>query len=103
MFKTITFVKLTEKGQVLPPDKAPAMLAKVQEIVKTYGGKVEFMWATTGRYDFVTLAEYPDEMAAFKSRIKITELGLFHLETAVAFPVEAYIQALAEKKELVAV
>lgn len=103
MLKTITFVKLTEKGQVLPPDKAPGMLAKVQEIVKTYGGKVEFMWATTGRYDFVTLAEYPDEMAAFKSRIKITELGLFHLETAVAFPVEAYIQALAEKKELVAV
>ncbi len=103
MFKTITFVKLTEKGQVLPPDKAPAILAKVQEIVKTYGGKVEFMWATTGRYDFVTLAEYPDEMAAFKSRIKITELGLFHLENAVAFPVEAYIQALAEKKELVAV
>lgn len=103
MFKTITFVKLTEKGQVLPPDKAPAMLAKVQEIVKTYGGKVEFMWATTGRYDFVTMAEYPDEMAAFKSRIKITEMGLFHLETAIAFPVEAYVQALIEKKELVAV
>lgn len=103
MLKTITFVKLTEKGQVLPPDKAPAILAKVQEIVKTYGGKVEFMWATTGRYDFVTLAEYPDEMAAFKSRIKITELGLFHLDSTVAFPVEAYIQALAEKKELVAV
>ena len=103
MIKTITFVRLTEKGQVLPPDKAPAILAKVQEIAKTYGGKVEVMWATTGRYDFVTLAEYPDDMAAFKSRVKITELGLFHLETTLAFPVEAYIQALAEKKELVAV
>ena len=103
MFKTITFVKLTEKGQVLPPDKAPVILAKIQEIVKIYGGKVEFMWATTGRYDFVTLAEYPDEMAAFKSRVKITELGLFHLENAVVFPIEVYVSALAEKKELVAV
>jgi uncharacterized protein with GYD domain len=103
MFKTITFAKLTEKGQLLPPEKAPIILAKVQEIVKTYGGKVEFMWATTGRYDFVTLAEYPDEPAAFKVRVKIMELGLFHLETMTAFPIETYIDALKEQKVLVTV
>ncbi len=103
MFKSITFAKLTEKGMLLPPEKAPIVLAKVNEIVKAYGGKVEFMWATTGRYDFVTLTEYPDEPAAFKAHTKITELGLFHLETMVAFPIEAYIEALKEQKVLVAV
>jgi uncharacterized protein with GYD domain len=103
MLKFITFAKLTEKGQVLPSEKAPAVLAKVQEIVRVYGGKVEFMWATTGRYDFVTLAEYPTEEAAFKARTKIMELGLFHLETTIAFPVESYIEALAEKKVLITV
>jgi uncharacterized protein with GYD domain len=103
MFKTITFAKLTEKGQLLPPDKAPLVLAKVQEIVKIYGGKVEFMWATTGRFDFVTLTEYPDEPAAFKARTKIMELGLFHLESMSAFPVESYIEAVKEQKILVTV
>ncbi|HET7419407.1 MAG TPA: GYD domain-containing protein [Candidatus Dormibacteraeota bacterium] len=103
MFKTITFARLTEKGQQLPPEKAPIVLAKVNEIVKAYGGKVEYMWATIGRFDFVSLTEYPDEPAAFKARTKIMELGLFHLETTAAFPVEAYIEALKEQKVLVAV
>ena len=103
MFKSITLAKLTEKGMLLPPEKAPIVLAKVNEIIKTYGGKVEFMWATTGRFDFVTLTEYPDEPASFKAHTKIKELGLFHLETMVAFPIEAYVEALKEQKVLVAV
>jgi uncharacterized protein with GYD domain len=96
--KFITFAKLTEKGQLTPPEKVPAVLAKVLEIVKIYEGKVEYMWATTGRYDFVTFIEYPNEEYAFKARTKIMELGVFHLESMVAFPVEAYIEAVAEKK-----
>jgi uncharacterized protein with GYD domain len=103
MVKVLTFAKLTEHGQLLPPEKIPTVLAKIQEIVKVYGGKIEWMFATTSRYDFVTLAEYPDESAAFKARTKIVELGLFHLESAVAFPIEAYIEAATEKKVLVAV
>ncbi len=103
MIKTITLAKLTEKGQLLPPEKAPTVLAKVNEIVKTYGGKVDLMMATTGRFDFVTVPEYPDEPAAFKARTKIMELGLFHLESTNAFPVEAYIEAVTEQKVLVTV
>jgi uncharacterized protein with GYD domain len=103
MLKQITFARLTEKGQVLPPEKAPIVLAKVNEIVKIYGGKVESMWATTGRFDFVTLAEYPDESAAFKARTKIMELGFFHLESLSAFPIEDYLAAVKEQKVLIAV
>ena len=103
MLKFITFVKLTEHGQLLPPEKAPQILAKVEEITRTYGGKIDFMWATTGRYDFISVAEYPDETAGFKARTKIMELGLFHLESTVLFPVETYMEAVAEKKVLVAV
>ena len=49
MYKGITFMKLTEKGQLLPPEKAPIVLAKINEIVKTYGGTLEWTLATTGR------------------------------------------------------
>ena len=59
MVMTLTFAKLTEHGQLLPPEKVPAVLAKVQEVVRTYGGKIEWMFATTGRYDFITMAEDP--------------------------------------------
>lgn len=103
MLKFITFVKLTEKGQLVPPDKVPAILSKVQEIVGIYGGKIENMWAMTGRYDFVSVVSYPDEPAAFKARTKIAELGTFHMESDLLFPVEAYLEAVAEKKVLVAV
>ena len=103
MIKTITLVKLTEKGMLLPPEKAPTVLAKVNEIVKIYGGKVEFMMATTGRYDFVAVNEFPDEPAAFKARTKIQELGLFHVESTNAFPIEAYIEAVKEQNVLAAV
>ena len=103
MIKLITFATLTEKGQTLPPEKAPTILAKVKEIVLAYSGKIESMWATTGQYDFVSVTDYPDEAAAFKARTKIMELGVFHLDSTVLFPIDAYIEAAAEKKVLVAV
>jgi uncharacterized protein with GYD domain len=103
MIKHITFCKLTEKGQMLPPEKAPLALLKTKEIAGVYGGKFNEIWATTGKYDFVVLAEYPDEIAAFKAYVKINELGLFHMESAVAFPVETYLEAVKETKVLVAV
>jgi len=68
MVKIVTVSKLTEKGQVLPPEKAPEILAKVMEITKMYGGKFESLLATNGRYDFVTITEYPSELEAFKRR-----------------------------------
>ena len=103
MVKFITFAKLTQTGQVLPPEKVPTYLAKIQEIVRTYGGKIEFMYAMSGRYDFVSLAEYSDDLSAFKARTKIMELGLFHLESTVVFPIETWMAAVAENKVLVTV
>ena len=98
MVTFITFAKLTEKGQLLPPEKAPEILSKVTEITQAYGGKINQIWATGGRFDFVTLAEYPDAELAFKSRVKIQELGLFFLESTPVFPVETYLKAVAEVK-----
>lgn len=54
--------------------------------------------ATSGRFDFVTIAEYPDDEMAFKARVQIQELGLFHLESGPVFPVETYLKALVEEK-----
>ena len=103
MFTTIAFCKLTEKGKTMPPAKAPEVLAKTQEIAKAYGGKFKEIYATTGRYDFVVLAEYPDDLSGFKAFVKINELGLFHMESTLAFPVETYLEAAKDSKVLVAV
>lgn len=98
MVTFITFAKLTEKGQMYPPEKAPEILNKVTEITQIYGGKIQYIWATGGRFDFVTIAEYPDDELAFKARVKIQELGLFFLESTPVFPVETYLKALREEK-----
>ncbi len=103
MVTIITFIKLTEKGQLLPPEKAAETLAKVNEITQAYGGKISQIWASGGRYDFVSLTEYPDEEMAFKSRTKIMELGLFHMESTPVFPIEKFLEAVAEQKVLVTV
>jgi uncharacterized protein with GYD domain len=101
MVTFITFAKFTEKGQVYPPEKAPEILNKVTEIAQAYGGRILNIWATGGRYDFVTLTQYPDQELAFKARTKILELGLFHLDSTPVFPVETFLEAVAEKKVLV--
>ncbi len=103
MERFVTFSKLTEKGQALPPAEAAAVLAKVLEIVQAYGGKMEQILATTGRYDFVSVVDYPDAESGFKAHTKITQLGLFTLESATAFPIETFISAVLEEKVAVAV
>jgi uncharacterized protein with GYD domain len=103
MIKVITLCKLTEKGKLLPPEKAAVVLAKTQEITAAYGGKIKEIFASSGRYDFVVLTEYPDELSGFKAYVKTNELGLFHMESMDVFPVETFIEAMKESKVLVAV
>jgi uncharacterized protein with GYD domain len=103
MIKFITLSRLTDKGRTLPPEKAPESLAKVTQIVQHYGGHFIDIFATTGKYDFISLVEYPDEESGFKAHTKITELGLMTLESSTYFPIDKFIEASLESKELVAV
>lgn len=98
MFTFVTFLKLTEKGQTIAPDEAAKVLATTKGIAEAYGGKVLQIWATTGRYDFVSLSEYSDPELAFRARTKMMELGLFHLESASAFPIETFLAAVQDSK-----
>ena len=102
MQKYMSFMRLTEKGQMTPPEKVAEIYTKMLGITESYGGKTLEVWTGLAEYDFVSITEFPTDEAAFKTTIKINQLGVGRFFGAPTFTVDAYLAAAAEKKELVA-
>jgi uncharacterized protein with GYD domain len=49
------------------------------------------IWATTGRYDFVGVAEYPTPEAGLKARTKLPETGFFLMESSNAYDIGEFL------------
>lgn len=103
MQKYMTFMRLTDKGQATPPDKVAEIYKQMLAITESYGGKTLEIWTAGGEYDFVTIAEFPTDEASFKARVKLNQLGVARLDGGPTYPVEVYLAAAAEKRELVKV
>ena len=103
MQKYLTFMRLTDKGQMMPPEKIGDVYKQMLAITESFGGKTLEIWATAGEYDFVTIAEFPSDEASFKARIKLNQLGVARLDGGPTYPVETYLAAATEKRELVTV
>ncbi len=88
--KHVTLIKLTEEGRKHLPE-AKDVFAKSTELVDSLGGKFVGIWATTGRYDFVVVVEYPAADAALKAHTKLLETGFFVLESCEAFDMDAFL------------
>jgi uncharacterized protein with GYD domain len=91
--KHITFVRLTDEGRKHLPD-AKEVLRKVYDLADSFGGKIEGIWATTGRYDFVTVTDYPTPEAGLKAHTKFLEMGFFVVESAEAFDIDAFLATI---------
>jgi uncharacterized protein with GYD domain len=91
--KFITFVKLTDEGRKHLPD-AKEVLRRVYELTESFDGKIVSMWATTGRYDFISVAEYPTAEMALKAHTKLLEFGYFLVESSDAFDMETFLAAV---------
>ena len=103
MLKYITFMRLTDKGQMTPPEKVADVYKQMLAITESFGGKTLEIWTAMGKYDFVAISEFPSTDAAFKSMVKLNQLGIARLEGGPTYPVEVYLAAATEKREPVMV
>ena len=91
--KHITLIKLTDEGRKHLPE-AKEVLEKVNDLVASFDGKVEATWATTGRYDFISVAEFPTAEAGLKAHTKFLEIGYFLAESSEAFDMETFLATI---------
>jgi uncharacterized protein with GYD domain len=86
----ITVIKLTDEGRKHLPE-AKEVLKKIYDLVASFDGKVEAIWATAGRYDFISVAEFPTVDAALKAETKFLDTGFFLAESYEAFDMETFL------------
>jgi uncharacterized protein with GYD domain len=86
----ITVIKLTDEGRKHLPE-AKDVLKKIDDLVASFDGKVEAIWATAGRYDFISVAEFPTADAALKTETKFLDTGFFLAESYEAFDMETFL------------
>jgi uncharacterized protein with GYD domain len=82
--KYIALLKHTAKGREELPRSA-AHFGELQEIIKGVGGTLLEAFATSGRYDYVAIVDYPTPEAGFAARVKIAEMGVLEEEPLEAF------------------
>jgi uncharacterized protein with GYD domain len=85
----ITLCHWTQKGIENVKD-SPARLELAKKAFKAAGGKLTAFYMTIGRYDFVTIAEFPDDEAAAKALLVLASTGNIRSETLKAFPEAEY-------------
>lgn len=91
--KHVTLINLTDEGRKHLPE-AKDVFVKATELVDSFGGKILGIWATTGRYDFISVVEYPTADAGLKAYTKLLETGFYLLESAEAFDMEAFFASV---------
>jgi uncharacterized protein with GYD domain len=60
----------------------------------TDGVKVEKLFATLGRYDYIALFEAPEQSVAFRIATEINAKGILETETWPVIPYESYSQLM---------
>ncbi len=91
--KMITLWKMTDEGLEHLKD-AKDVLVQCTDLVTQFGGKIEAIYATGGRYHFVSVTEFPTNEDWFKTRVKLLETGYFELESLEAFDMDFFLSAV---------
>ncbi|MHA1228463.1 MAG: GYD domain-containing protein [Candidatus Hodarchaeales archaeon] len=66
------------------------------DVAKEYQGEIKQLFYTFGQYDFVGIAEFPDNQAMMKALLRIARTGEVRTETLVAMPVDEYVNLTKE-------
>ena len=91
----VQLVKLTKEG-ASKIREVSADFAKVQSFNESLGGKFLYVVACFGEYDFVALADYPDEVAALKGAAYAAAQGNAIIQTLPARPIEDFFKIMSE-------
>ena len=74
--------------------ESPARLDVARKAYKAAGADLKQFYMTMGRYDFVILAEAPDEATAAKAALAVGKAGNARTETFRAFAEDEYRKLL---------
>jgi|SRR6185312_8550773 len=91
----VHLVKLTREGAGKIRDLASEQ-AKGQQYGESLGAKILCAVACFGEYDFVYIAEYPNEVAALKAVGYATSTGYIQIQTLPACQIEDFFKVMSE-------
>jgi uncharacterized protein with GYD domain len=80
----IALCRWTQKG-IENVKQSPSRLDAAKKAFEAAGGKLTAFYLTIGRYDFVTISEFPNDEAAAKASIALGAAGNLRTETLKAF------------------
>jgi len=90
----VQLVKLSREGAMKIREVA-GDFAEVQRFNETLGGKFLYVVACFGEYDFVALAEYPNDEAALKGAAFAAAQGNSSIQTLPAYPIEEFFTTIS--------
>lgn len=85
----ITLWDYTQQG-VEGIEESPTRLDGAKQVMESVGGELHGFYLTMGEHDLVTVAEFPDDDAAAKALLRISQSGNVSSETMKAWPEEEY-------------
>jgi len=91
----VQLVKMSREGASRIREVA-GDFAKVQSFNESLGGKFLYVVACFGEYDFVALADYPDEIAALKGAAYAAAQGNATIQTLPARPIDEFFKIMSE-------
>jgi uncharacterized protein with GYD domain len=74
----------------------PERFEKVKQIVAEEKGKILHVYGLLGAYDFLAVAEFPDNRAAMKSAAKVGNLISAKTNTMGAIEVDDFLKLISE-------
>ncbi len=91
----VQLVKLSREGATRIREVA-SDFAAVQRFNESLGGKFLYVVACFGEYDFIALAEYPDDVAALKGAAFAAAQGNATIQTLPARPIDEFFTIISE-------
>ncbi|MCL5770696.1 MAG: GYD domain-containing protein [Actinobacteria bacterium] len=92
MVRRIILMKFTDQGVKNIKD-APQRFEQATKMVEKMGGKMQ-LYATTGEYDLIAIAEAPSEEAGMAAIMGICAQGNVRTTTCNAFTMEEFLEII---------
>jgi len=83
----ISLATLTEQG-VKDPKEIPNRIEGTRKLFESMGAKLKEVYLVTGQYDYVVIAEAPDDETAAKAVLSLVSRGNVRTQTFRAFTPE---------------
>jgi uncharacterized protein with GYD domain len=95
MPRYVHLAKMTQEGAA-NIKQHPAVYADWGRFADSIGAKVVCAVGCFGEYDYVVIADYPDEKAALKGAAFAAIQGMVRSQTLPAFPIEEFFEAVSD-------